>query len=48
MKNRYAKVRISVAVFWEVKMGRNVGIGIPAERIRSYGFAFEGKKVLVG
>ena len=22
--------------------------GIPAERIRSYGFAFEGKKVLIG
>ena len=22
--------------------------GIPAERIRSYGFAFEGKKVMIG
>lgn len=22
--------------------------GIPAERIRSYGFAFQGKKVLIG
>ena len=22
--------------------------GIPAERIRSYGFAFEGKEVLIG
>lgn len=25
-----------------------VSRGIPAERIRSYGFAFEGKKVLIG
>ena len=25
-----------------------MGKGIPAERIRSYGFAFEGKKVLIG
>ena len=25
-----------------------VARGIPAERIRKYGFAFEGKKVLIG
>ncbi len=29
------------AAFMETK-------GIPAERIRTYGFAFEGKKVLIG
>ena len=30
------------------EMSREISKGIPKERIRKYGFAFEGKNVLIG